>query len=90
MIMETSEVKFLAYVNCSSINSRSIVSVVTNYTVYTQSHTWSIHCIYGIEVFYGCNMWYLLCSVINIWYCYNSTFRRRCAVPSVAVPFSLM
>jgi len=34
-------------------------------------------------------MWYLLCSVINILYYYNSTFRSRCAVPSVAVLFFL-
>jgi hypothetical protein len=55
---------FLAYVNCSSGNSRSIIiSFVIDYTVYAQLHTWSIHCFYGIQVFYGCNMWHLLCSM---------------------------
>jgi hypothetical protein len=79
---------FLAYVNCSSSNSTSIIiSVVTDCTVYAQLRTWSIHCFYGIHVFYGCNMWYLLCSVISILYYYNSTFLSRCAVPSGVVPF---
>jgi len=74
-------------VNYSSNSRSSIISVVLDYTVYAQLHTWSIQCFYGIQVFYGCNMWHLLCSMINILCYYNSTFRSRFAVPSMAVLF---
>jgi hypothetical protein len=63
MIMQTSEVKFLAYVNSSSINSRSIINVVINYTVYTGIH----NCVRGA---YTASMVYMCFMVAICGTCY--------------------